>query len=105
MPSVVPKHEIVNYWNQPVDQYLAAVNDNFLRWDHVPTGWSWLHLLGKGDFLNFLPVTILSGVTIICYLSVVPGLLARGDKAMAFIALATAVILILAASGFVSGGH
>ena len=105
MHPVVPHQDVVNYWNQPVDKYLEAVNANFLHWDHAPTGWSWLKLLSKGDFLNFLPVAILSGVTIICYLSVVPGLLARGDKAMALIALATAIILILAASGLVAGGH
>jgi len=104
IPSVVPNSEIVNYWNQPVDKYLAAINGNFLHWEHAPTGWSWLKLLSKGDFLNFLPVAILSGVTIICYLAVVPGLFARGDKAMAAIALATATILFLAASGLVAGG-
>lgn len=104
MEPTVPLNEIANYWNQPVDQYLTAINTNFLHWDHTPTGWSWMKLLAKGDFLNFLPVAILSGVTIVCYLSIVPGLFARGDKAMGVIALATAAILTMAASGLISGG-
>jgi len=106
MQPTIPVDQIANYWNQPVDKYLETVQANFLPgWEHAPTGWSWLKLLGKGDFLNFLPVAILSGVTIICYLAIVPGLFARGDRAMALITLATAVILFLAASGLVAGGH
>jgi len=101
---VVPLNEIAGYWNQPVDQYLAAINANFLHWDHPPTGWAWLKLLGKGDFLNFLPVAILSGITIVCYLSIIPGLFKRGDTAMGIMAVVTAVILILAASGVLAVG-
>ncbi|MFZ5776232.1 MAG: DUF1634 domain-containing protein [Thermodesulfobacteriota bacterium] len=104
MPAVVPVGEVANYWKMPVGQYLDAINQNFLHWEHVPTGWSWLKLVGHGDFLNFVPVAILSGVTIICYLAVVPGLFQRKDKAMGAMALATAIILALAASGLVGGG-
>jgi len=104
MPAVVPVGEIANYWNMPVDQYLAAINDNFLHMEHAPTGWAWLGLLGNGDFLNFLPVAILAGITILCYAAIVPGLFKRNDKAMGAMALATAIVLFLAASGIVGGG-
>ena len=105
MPASVPLDEIAGYWSQPVHDYLVAINNNFLHWDHLPTGWSWLRLIGKGDFLNFIPVAILSGVTIICYLAIVPGLFKRGDKAYGIMALAEAVILALAASGLLAVGH
>ncbi|MEW6595004.1 MAG: DUF1634 domain-containing protein [Thermodesulfobacteriota bacterium] len=104
LPSVVPLGEIANYWNMPVHEYLEAINQNFLQREHAPTGWAWLTLLGKGDFLNFLPVAILAGVTIVCYAAIVPGLFRRGDKAMGLMALATAIVLFLAASGIVGGG-
>lgn len=104
MDPVIPVDQVANYWSLPVNDYLAAINQNFLHWEHAPTGWAWLKLLGKGDFLNFLPVAILSGVTIVCYIVIVPGLFARGDKAMGLIATATAIILTLAASGLISGG-
>ena len=104
MPSVVPVDEISIYWSQPVHDYLVAINTNFLHWETLPTGWSWLKLLGYGDFLNFLPIAILSGITIVCYLVITPGLFARKDKAMAIMALAEAVILTLAASGLLSVG-
>jgi len=105
MPAAVPMNEIAGYWGQPVHEYLVAINTNFLHWDHLPTGWSWIKLIGKGDFINFIPIAILSGVTIVCYLAIVPGLFKRGDKAYAIMALAEAAILTLAASGLLSVGH
>jgi len=105
MPAAIPLNEISGYWNQPVHDYLVAINTNFLHLEHLPTGWSWIKLIGKGDFINFIPVAILSGVTIICYLAIVPGLFKRGDKAYAIMALAEAAILTLAASGLLAVGH
>ena len=105
LPAAIPLSEIASYWNQPVHDYLQAINQNYLHWDHLPTGWSWLKLVGKGDFINFVPVAILAGVTIFCYLAIVPGLFKRGDKAYAVMALAEAAILALAASGLLAVGH
>ncbi|MFA7383801.1 MAG: hypothetical protein WC001_10155 [Desulfurivibrionaceae bacterium] len=106
MPSIVPLSEISIYWSMPVHDYLVAINTNFIHGEHLPTGWSWLKLIGYGDFLNFVPVTILSGVTIICYMVIIPGLFCRKDKAMAIMAIAEVLILTLAASGLLAvGGH
>ena len=105
LPAAIPLSEVSGYWSQPVHDYLVAINDNFLHQDHLVTGWSWVTLIGKGDFINFVPVAILSGVTIICYLAIVPGLFKRGDKAYAIMALAEAAILTLAASGLLAVGH
>jgi len=106
LPSVVPLGGNAAYWTLPVHEYLEAINHNFLGWEHPVTGWAWVKLLGKGDFINFLPVAILSGVTIVCYAAIVPGLFRRGDKAYAIMAIAEVLILSLAASGFLAvGGH
>jgi len=105
MTPVIPVTEIANYWNQSAHEYLVAINNEFLHWDHLPLGWAWFSLLGKGDFLNFLPIAILSGVTIMCYGAIVPGLFRRGDKAYGFMAIAEVVILSLAASGLLAVGH
>jgi len=105
MPTVVPLEKVSDYWNQPVHLYLEVIKTDFLNWEHHPTGWTWLRLVGKGDFINFVPIAMLSGVTIVCYLAIVPGLLKRGDKAYAIMALAEAAILALAASGLLAVGH
>lgn len=105
MPAAIPVTELSGLWNQPVHEYLEAINHNYLHRDHLTTGWSWITLIRNGDFLNFVPVAILSGVTIICYLAIAPGLFRRGDKAYGIMAVAEAVILALAASGLLSVGH
>jgi len=101
----IPLNEIAGYWRQDVHSYLETINHTYLHLESLPTGWSWMALINKSDFLNFIPVAILSGVTIVCYLSIVPGLFKRGDKAYAIMAIAEAVILALAASGLLAVGH
>lgn len=105
MSPAVPRAQIPSLWSLPVHDYLVVINDNFIHKEHLMTGWSWFAMLGKGDFLNFLPVAILSGTTILCYLAVAPGLFTRGDKAMGIMALLEAIILALAASGLLAVGH
>ena len=85
--------------------YLNTINDNHLQLKRAPISWDWFGLLGRGDFLNFLPIAILSGITILCYFVIVPGLFARGDKVYAYMAIGEVLILALAASGLVSVGH
>ena len=59
MDPVIPRDAVASYWSMPVHDYLIAINQNFLHMEHPPTGWAWVSLLGKADFLNFLPIAIL----------------------------------------------
>jgi hypothetical protein len=101
----VPVEELPNYWEMSVHDYLEATNHDHVHREHATTGWSWLLLLGKGDYLNFLGIALLSGVTIVCYLGIVPILIMKRDLVFAVIALVEVVILALAASGILSVGH
>ena len=56
---LIPLEHTDSFWNQPVQDYLIQINNEFLGWDEPPLGWSWIKLLGFGDFLNFLPVALL----------------------------------------------
>lgn len=106
LPPAVPLDRVSSLWSQPVHDSLVVLNNDFLHQDQLPTGWSWLHFLGKGDFLNFLPIAMLSGVTILCCIAIIPGLFRRGDRAMALMAAGEVLILSLAASGLlVISGH
>lgn len=60
---------------------------------------------GYGDFINFIGVAILGGVTIICYASIVPTLLKNNDKVYAILAVLEVIILSAAASGILAVGH
>ena len=101
----VPIEQVSNYWTLGVHEYLEVVNDEFLHLEHPPTGWAWVGMLGKGDFLNFVGIAILAGVTILCYLAIVPTLLRKKDNAYLVMAVLEVLVLVLAASGILAVGH
>jgi hypothetical protein len=87
----IPPQELARLWTLPVDHYVATAG--------APTGWDWLPLLGKGDYLNFLGIGAFASMTIVCYARIVPTLLVEGDRAQAGLAIAQTLILLAAASG------
>jgi hypothetical protein len=97
MKPYIPLDQISHYWAFNVHEYLEHAK--------IGTGWSWVGMLKYGDFINFIGIAILAGVTVFCYLAIVPLLLKRNDKVYAVLALVEAVILSLAASGILKVGH
>jgi len=72
----------------------------------APTGWHWAAYLNKGDYLNFVGIAMLSGLTILCYIVILPILIRKKDTAYVVLALLEIVVLSLAASGIMKvGGH
>ncbi|MBU0730306.1 MAG: hypothetical protein KKE17_02975 [Proteobacteria bacterium] len=117
MKPAIPLDQLANYWHLPVTSheatadheavvgYIEKMNQEYLHEEQGITGWAWVKFVGKGDFLNFIPIAILSGVTILCYGAIVPGLFRRGDTAYAVMAIVEVLILSLAASGLLTVGH
>ena len=105
LKPAVPLDALDNYWELDVHTYLEKIEEHHLHTGHLITGWSWVKLLNKGDYLNFSGIAILSCVTIICFLAIIPTLLRKGDKVYAIVAFLEALILTLAASGILAGGH
>jgi hypothetical protein len=93
----IPLDKISNYWSMNVNDYLKHAE--------IKAGWAWLGMLKYGDFINFIGVAILAGVTIICYASIIPLLLKNNDKVYALIATLEVIILSAAASGILAVGH
>jgi hypothetical protein len=96
LPPRIPLADLPRYWSLPVKQYLAVTG--------VRPGWSWVGLLGHGDFLNFVGIAFLSGVTIACYLAIVPIFVRKKDHLYAGIAILEVLVLALAASGVLNAG-
>lgn len=94
---LVPLAELPNYWSMPVDKYLAAVG--------AGTGWSWVRLVGYGDFLNFIGIAFLSGVTILCYLRILPFPVGSRDVLFGSVVAIEVLVLVLGASGILVAGH
>ena len=101
----IPLEEVSNYWTLSAYEYLEVTNHEFLQRDHVVDGWQWLYVLNMSDYLNFVGIAILALVTIVCYLGILPTLFKKKDWIYLAIAVTEIVVLALAASGQVSGGH
>jgi len=94
----IPVDELPKYWSMSVHKYLEATG--------IHPGWSWIFLVGKGDFLNFIGIAFLAGITAVCYIRIIPILFAKKDIAFGVIAVLEVIVLVLAASGLLkSGGH
>jgi hypothetical protein len=94
----IPVEELPRYWSLPVKEYLAVTG--------IHGGWSWMGMLGKGDFLNFLGIAFLGAVAIVCYVAVSPIFFRKKDRIYGWLAVVEVAVLSLAASGLLKvGGH
>ena len=133
-PSFVPIEKLSDYWGLKVGDYLYVMAESeqgkadeavaliaackkaaaegqkpaecgeIAEQGHRMAGWSWLHRIGKGDYMNFIGIAILAGLTIFCYLAIIPALARKKDTAYLIIAIAEVLVLALAASGILKGG-
>ena len=96
--AFVPIDDLPKYWTMRVHDFNAAL--------HAPTGWGWTAFIGNGDYLNFVPIAILAGLTLLCYLVILPILIRKKDTPYVVIAVVEVLVLALAASGLLKvGGH
>jgi len=94
----IPLDDLPRYWSLPVKKYLAATG--------IEPGWRWVFMIHRGDFLNFLGIAFLSGITIACYLAVSPIFFRKKDLVYAWLSVVEVLVLALAASGVLTvGGH
>ena len=93
----VPIEQLPELWSLPASEFRSVTGS--------PLHWEWLSHLHRGDYLTYLGICTLAGTTIGCYLRVLAPLARRGERIYAAIAAAQVLVLVLAASGFVSAGH
>ena len=86
---LLPHAELPKLWAFPVDHFVAASG--------APTGWGWLQLLHKSDYLIFVAVAALGLITVVCYARIIPILLAGGERWRAALALLQILVLLGAA--------
>ena len=97
MAHYIPAEKVPHHWTKSVDQYLTDAQ--------IEPGWAWVSMLGHGDFLNFIGIAMLAGVSVLCYLSIIPLLLKKRDFIYAVLAMLEVAVLTLAASGIFAVGH
>jgi hypothetical protein len=89
VPAFVPLQQLPELWILPVDRYLELTG--------APRGWSWLGLIGYGDYLNFIGICLYAMVTLFCYLRIIPAMLHSRERLHAALAIAQALVLLAAA--------
>ena len=89
----LPPGELAQLWGLPLQEYLAASN--------APTGWAWLSLAHRGDYVNYAGIVLLASIVALAYLRMLP-LLARHARAHALIAALELVVLFAVASGLLN---
>lgn len=93
----VPLEQLSSVWNLPLAAYLQRTG--------TPTGWGWLALVHEGDLSNLIGVSMLAGCSLPPLLGLIPLYLKRRDYTYAGICALVVIVLILAASGLLTGGH
>lgn len=94
---LIPIVELPRYWGLRTGEYLRQTG--------LPSGWGWIRLVRFGDFLNYVGMVMLAGLTVVCYVAILPHYLRKGDTPYTLIILAEIAVLLLAASGLLTVGH
>lgn len=96
--AYVPLEQVSHYWSQSSHHYMQVAN--------IQPGWAWLSKLTYGDFLVYIPIVILAGATLVCYLGVILKFLKSKEYILVVIAILEVAVLGAAASGLLqAGGH
>lgn len=93
----VPLDQLPGVWNLPVATYLERTA--------TPTGWGWLALAHTGDLSNLIGISLLAGCSLPPLLGLIPLYLKRRDFVYAGLCALIVLVLVLAASGVLTGGH
>jgi hypothetical protein len=94
MPPYVPLSDLPALWSLPVAKYLELTG--------APTGWGWVRMLDKSDFLSLVAIASFASASMVCYLRALPVLMSHQDRVYAWIATAQIAVLLLAASGLLN---
>jgi len=76
-----------------------------MREAHAPGGWSWLHFVRYGDYLNVLGISLFALLALVCTARAIPAFARRGERAQALLAALQVLVLLLAALNLFPGTH
>lgn len=97
LPARIAPSELPHLWSQPLASYLQASG--------APTGWSWLARWQEGDLAPLAGIAILASASMPCLLVVGLQSARRSDWRFAALCVAEVLVLLVAASGWLAGGH
>jgi hypothetical protein len=93
----IPLEQLPSVWSLPLTDYLQRTG--------TPTGWGWLALAYEGDLSNLIGIALLAGCSLPPLLSLIFLYVKQRDYIFAGICALIVAVLLLAASGILTGGH
>ena len=91
---MIPVEQVVANFGQPINDFLAATQ--------LPSGWDWLAWLEFSDMQTMLGLLILSSVTVMAYISILPILIK--EKNWPYLGLVVVQMGVFVVAAMV-GGH
>lgn len=95
VPPLVALHDLPRLWTLSAAEMMREAN--------APGGWSWLHFLRYGDYLNVLGISVFALLSLVCTARVIPAFLESGERAQAILAALQVMVLIAAALNLFPG--
>jgi len=77
----------------------------FLEKSGTPTGWEWTSMLGYGDVVPLLGISILASGSLFCFLYLLYSFLQRGAKVLEFISAVELFFILTSASNLIQISH
>jgi hypothetical protein len=93
----VPHERLPDLWHLPADSFMELVN--------LEAGWGWTARIRHADILTLVGIVTLAFCSVPCLLAVMPIYWKSGQRMLFAICALEVAVIVLAASGIVSGGH
>jgi len=93
----VPHERLPEIWHLPADSFLELAR--------LEAGWGWTARIRHADILTLVGIVTLAFCSVPCLLAVMPYYWASGQRMLFTICGLEVAVIVLAASGLVSGGH
>jgi hypothetical protein len=93
----VPIGQLPALWTLPAERFLQVTG--------ISPGWGWAALAHRSDLMNLAGIAVLAGCSILPLGAALAAFRARGERTFAVLCALQIAVLLLAASGLLTGGH
>lgn len=97
VPAHVPIEDLPTHWSKPASALLAATG--------TAPGWGWAAALPRSDMLVVAAIAFLATCSVICLAFAASAFRAQGARVPAVLCLLEIVVILAAASGWLTMGH
>jgi hypothetical protein len=93
----VPHERLPDLWHLPSNEFLDLVK--------LEAGWGWATRLQHADILTLIGIITLAFCSVPCLIAVMPVYWRSGQRILFGICLLEVLVMVMAASGYLAGGH